>query len=91
MPEPIDDIVLQNAYSFVCSNCSHRQFGEMVTAELTPDQEASIKRKLGIEEWDDDAATQGVEMVTTPTYVTCDECGTKFKVWIDPELVADDE
>lgn len=73
----LESVVVQRAYVFTCYACSHRQFGEMETAELTDEDRQEIREMLQIDPEDD---RQGVEMCQLPTVVTCSACKTRFRV-----------
>lgn len=94
MADEPDEIVLNHAYVFTCNNCGHKQFGELVEAELHPDEQEALNRIAGIEPdsyeskvLSDAGMNEGVSMVMTPSRVTCEKCETTFGVWVDPDTV----
>lgn len=69
----IGTIEIRPAYTWTCENCGRDQFERGIIAEPSPEDQAELREKHGIEFHE-----TGTWMYA-PRWVQCEACGTKFK------------
>lgn len=73
-PEPEESIELHDAFFFICPNCGKENYKRALAAEMSKEEEASIKAEMGIDPW------QEGQFVMAPDKVECKKCKKRFVV-----------
>lgn len=71
-------VELHQAFQWTCKECGYLNFVVGITAELTPEERAELRRQLNVGEDQEFVADGG--FIMAPTEVQCHRCRTEFKV-----------
>lgn len=86
--ENLKRVELHQAVHWYCDECGTSNFEVLTISELTEEERADAYRHFhDLEDWQDlPDDWMDFELVSTPLYVTCSKCQTKFRSDVDGEI-----